>query len=152
MVKCAFAQRFRCGRTVLCEDTLFDRTGIDADADRNFLFAAHGRDGFYAVIAADVAGVDADFIHARRCGFKRKLIIEMNIRHERNGNFLFDGGDQPHGVHIGDGGAENLAAGFFQCDRLPHAAFYIGGGHVQHGLHGDGRAAADFHIARHDLF
>ena len=25
-------------------------------------------------------------------------------------------------------------------------------GHVQHGLHGDGRAAADFHIARHDLF
>lgn len=33
---------------------------------------------------------------------------------------------------------ENLAAGFFQCDRLPHAAFYIGGGHVQHGLHGDG--------------
>ena len=76
----------------------------------------------------------------------------MNIRHERNGNFLFDSGDQPHGIHIGDGGAENLAAGFFQCDRLPHAAFYIGGGHVQHGLHGDGRAAADFHIARHNLF
>lgn len=65
VVKCAlFAQRFRCGRAVLCEDTLSTEPELTIKGSE-FSFVATA---FYAVIAADVAGIDADFIHARRCG------------------------------------------------------------------------------------
>ena len=149
MVKCAFAQRFRCGRAVLCEDTLFDRTGIDTDADRNFLFAAHGRDGFYAVIAADVAGIDADGVDAPLCARQGILVVEVDIRDQGDRNLFLDPVHRLCRGLIRNGNADDLASGGLQRVDLLHSGADIVGLGIAHGLNRHWGTAAHGHIPHH---
>ena len=70
---------------VLFMQVAFDGPGIHADADRHVPCAARRDDRAYAVLAADVAGIDADFIRARRDGLHGKPVIKVDIRHDGNG-------------------------------------------------------------------
>ena len=61
---------------------------VDAHAHRHAQPRAGAGDGAHAVVVPDVAGVDADF---RDSGFgrvNRELIIEMDVRHQRQRRML----------------------------------------------------------------
>ena len=75
----------------------------------------------------------------------------MNVRDDRNTDRLFERGDQPDRVAIRHGGTDQLTARRFQRFRLANASLQIGGGNVQHGLHGHRRAAANQDVSRFHL-
>ena len=56
---------------VFGENLLFERAGIDAYADGYSALTAGIGDRLYPVVRADVARVDADFIHARGTSLER---------------------------------------------------------------------------------
>ena len=80
----AFEERFGGRIAVLREDILFERAGIDADADRNAA-VLRGREHLMdAVLAPDVAGVDAHLGDAGLDGLEREHVIEMDIGDDRD--------------------------------------------------------------------
>ena len=84
----ALGQRLGRRRAVFCGDLPFQRPAVDAHAHRHAQPRAGAGDGAHAVVVPDVAGVDADF---RDSGFgrvNRELIIEMDVRHQRQRRML----------------------------------------------------------------
>ena len=57
MIKCALNQCLGCRGTVLCQNTFFHRTGVDADADGNIPRTGGLHDRLDAIIRADIARV-----------------------------------------------------------------------------------------------
>ena len=152
MVQSALHQGLRGGRAVLCQDVLFQGAGVDPDADGDVLLAAGVGHGFHPAVVPDVAGIDADFIDARGHGLQGQLVVKVDVRHQGDGHLLLDGGDEGHGLFVGDGRPQDLAPCPLQAQGLLHAALDVCGGHVEHGLHGDGRAASNGHAPGHHLF
>ena len=152
MVQGAFAQRLRCGTAVFCKDFLFYGAGIHADPDRDPLLPADLCHLMHAVVRSDISGIDPDFIDPGRRGFQGQAVIEMDIRHQRHADSLFNRGNQPDGLFIRNRRANNVASGLFQLRRLPHASLYVLCGYVEHRLHRDARVPADGNIACHHLF
>lgn len=77
--------------------------GVNADPDWNaFLFT-----GFdyclYLVAAADIAGINPHLVDAVLNRQQRQLVVEMNIRYERNMNLLLDLFDRRSRFLIVDG-------------------------------------------------
>ena len=134
-------------RAVPGKNVLFQAAAVDADADGNVFGIAGIGHCLDPVVVADVAGIDADFIGAGINGRQRRLIVKMDIRHNRNVHHFLDG--RHHGG-IGGGGhrdADNLAARFGHPLGLLHVTGNVLDRNVQHGLHRDGVAAADGEIA-----
>ena len=96
---------------------------------------------------ADVAGVDADFVHALGGAPQRQPVVKVDIRHQRDMDGLFDGTDGGGGLHGGHGHPDDLAPCLLQTQNLRHGGGHILGGGAAHGLDGHGRAAADDHAA-----
>ena len=63
MVQGAFHHGLGHGRAVLCQDVLFQAAAVHADADGDVLALAGVHHCLHAAVIADVAGVDANFIH-----------------------------------------------------------------------------------------
>ena len=134
--------------TILGENLLFQRTGIDSDADGDTALTAGIGDRLDSVVRADVAGIDADFIYARGASLERQLIVKVDIRDNRRLDRFFERRNQSDRVHIGNRGADNLTPCLLERFRLSDGAFDICGRDIEHGLHADLSAAADEHIAR----
>ena len=114
------------------------------------LLLAGLHDGFHAVIVADVARVDANFIHAHVCTGQRGLVIKMDVRHDGDIDGIFDSLDALGIGGTGAGHPQDLAACCLTPLGLGHVALNILHRNIQHGLHGNGVFAADGHIA--DLY
>ena len=142
----------RAGVAVLFHEPLFERACVHADADGDVPCLAglgHGLDVF---LAADVAGIDADFVDAARGSLEGEAVVKMDIRHQRHAHLLLDGGHSLRRLHVGDGDAHDIGA-----RRLHGADLLYGGLHVPglggaHGLYRNGRAPADRQRAEGDLF
>ena len=148
MVEGALGQSLRGGVTVFGQNVLFQRAVVDSNADGNAPLAAGVRHGLDPVLVPNVARVDADFVDARGGGFQGQLVVEVDVGHQRDGNGLFDRRDQVmYRGHVGDGHAEDLTASLFQGLGLADASRDIRGGCTEHGLDGNGRAAADFYAS-----
>ena len=130
--------------TVFCENTLLQGAGINADTDRDILRFAGVGDRLDAAVIADVAGIDADLIHACGDGLQRELVIKMNVGDDRHRYRFFECGDQPNCLHMRNSGTDDLTSCRFQLLRLCDRAFDILGGLVQHRLDTDFSAAAYF--------
>ena len=148
MIKSTVAKRLRRGVSVLGEDLLLERTRVHADTDRNTALTAGVGNRLDPVVGADVAGVDADLVHARGARLERELIVEVNVRDNGSLDGFLEGGNQPYRVHIGNRGADDLTARLLERHRLSDGALDICGGDVEHGLHADRSAAADEHVPR----
>ena len=82
-----FAQFLGAAQLVLALD---DRAFVDADANRDAAFLA-GVDHLVDLVAvADVAGVEANLVHARFDGLEGTLEVEVHIGHDRNRDLLHD--------------------------------------------------------------
>ena len=111
MVHRTLRERLRCRRAIFCKDFLLERTTVDADADRNPVRLAGVGHSLDPLVRADIAGIDADFIHPRLHTGKGDAVIEMDIRHNRHGHRLFQSRDQWHRVQIRHRSADDLTTG-----------------------------------------
>ena len=89
MIHGALRERLRRRSAMLCKDLLFQRTAVDANADRDALRPTGICNRLYPLVGANIARINADFIHPRLHAGKRNAIIKMDIRHNRHGHCLF---------------------------------------------------------------
>ena len=125
---------------------LLERAGVHADAQRDAAVARRLHHRPHAVLAPDVAGINAQAIDAEFGHAQRDLVVEMNIGHERHGDLLFDLPKGLGGIHGRHGYAHDVGAGLDQTPDLRHRRRHVGGLGVGHALDTDGRAVADGHL------
>ncbi|MCY1332007.1 hypothetical protein D9M69_176880 [compost metagenome] len=146
-----FQQRFRGRLAVLLLQVLLQRAGVDADADRDVLVAGGIDHRLDAVLAADVARVDAQAVDAQFGDAQGDLVVEVDIGDQRHLHLLLDPAERLGGVHVRHGDADDVGAGVFQAADLRDGGGHVQGVRVGHALHGDGRVTAHRHVADPDL-
>ena len=137
---------------VLFEQALFQAAAVDADADGDAALPAGLGHLADIVRLADVAGVDADLVHAGLRRREREPVVKMNVGHDRDGRGVHDLGQGVRRGLIRHGEADDLAPGVMQPGDLLDGRVRVRGVRVAHGLHRDRRAAADGDGADMDLF
>ena len=89
---------------------LFKASRIGAHANGNVMGAQTIRDRSQLIFAADIAGIDADFVRAVLYGEHREFCRKVDVRHERQRYFI---ADRPNGARVrfvAHGDAHDLAA------------------------------------------
>ena len=136
MLHGALCQRLGCGRAVLCQNMLFQRAAVHADADGDVPLTASRHHGAHPFRVPDVARVDADFICARLGAADGKTVVEVNVRDQGEIGDLFPNHTKgAHGIGIGHRHAHDVASGALQGAYLCHGRLDIRGLCVGHGLH-----------------
>ena len=143
----------RLGRhaAIFCEQLLFKRAAVHADADGDFVRPAGIHDRLDAVLSPDVAGVDANFVRAARRRFHGKAIVEVDVRDKRDRDILPDLAQRVRGLHGRHRDAHDLAARRLERMDLRDGGLCVLGVRVAHRLDGDWCAAADGDAARDNL-
>ena len=147
----AFDHRGRAGESVLLDQFALQAAGVDADAHRHaalFRLADHLAE---AVVAADIAGIDANFVDRMIEGRQRHLVIEMDVADERDADLLADLGQGGGVFRLGHGDADQFAAGLFEALDLCHGRRDVEGVGRRHRLDANRIVAADGQVADHDL-
>ena len=147
----AVHQRLRRHAAVLDQQIFFQRPAVDADADGDAPLAAGIRHGPHPLFGSDVARIDADLVDAALRAQQRQLVVEMDVRHQRNVDAGLDGRHGPCRLLRGDRHADDLAARLLQPQDLLHRGLHVLRGGIAHGLDAHRCAAAHGHTAHHDL-
>ena len=100
-----------------------------------------------SVRRADVAGIDTYFVHAAVDAQQRQLVVKVDVRHQRDMDAGFDGGDGHSGLPGGNGHTDDVAALLLQTQDLGHGGVRILCRRIAHGLDRDRRAASYGHRA-----
>ena len=80
----------RARKAVLFDEFAFQAAGVDADAHRQALVLGLANDLAKSIVAADVAGVDADFVDGMIERRQGHLVVEVNIANQRNTDLFAD--------------------------------------------------------------
>ena len=152
MTLSALDESFRAGVAVLFEQALFQTAAVDTDTDGDAALPAGLGHLADIVRLADVAGVDADLVHAGLRRREREPIVKMNVGHDRDGRGVYDLGQGVRRGLIRHGEADDLAPGVMQPGDLLDGRARVRSVRVAHRLHRDRRAAADGDGADMDLF
>lgn len=75
---------------ILLLQIFFQRTGVNADADRDVFIARAVDNAANTLFVTDIAGVDAQAIDAVLGDFQRNAIVKVDVRHQRDTHLLFD--------------------------------------------------------------
>ena len=144
-----FDQGFRGGLAVLFEQTLIQRTCIDANANRNACVACGLGDVFDLVIKSfDVAGVNAHASTASINSGENVLRLKVNVGDHRNAGLLGNGRECFNIVLARNSNAHNLATRSGELSDLLQRGIHVRGQGGGHRLHGDRRIPADQHWVR----
>ena len=65
---------------VLPQQVLLQRTGVDADANRNFSIGGDFHHFFHIPARADIAGIETQTVDSLLNRDQRQLVIKMNVR------------------------------------------------------------------------
>ena len=125
---------------------------VDPDADGDVLGLGRRRHLAHLVLVAQVAGVEAQAVHAALQALEGELVVEVDVGDERDVYLLLDLAHGDGGVHVGNGGADDVAARLFQLVNLPHGGRHVAGVGLGHGLDGDFGVAAHLDAADVDRF
>src|SRR5690606_17724675 len=136
---------------VLLLQVLLQRTGVDPDADRDALVAGGLDHRLHAVLAADIAGVDAQAVDTQLGHAQGDLVVEVDVGDQRHAHLLLDPAEGLRGLHGRYRDAHDVGAGVFQATDLADGGLDVTGLGVGHALHGDRRIAADRYRADPDL-
>ena len=147
----AFNQRRGTGITVLVEQILFETAGIDADADRDAFVLGLREHLLVAVLAAEVAGIDADFVDAAVEAAERHAVVVVDVADHRQRAAALDLREGREVFRLGDGDADDFAAGVGQRLDLGERGLGVAGVGGGHRLHPDGVVAADDFVAHADF-
>ncbi len=104
-----------------------------------------------AIGRADIAGIDAQAGGARLRGLDGALIMEVDVRDDRDIDLLDDMLQRSGGFLVGAGDADDIDASLFRAADLRHRPLDIGGQGVGHRLHADRGIAANRHFADENL-
>ncbi len=146
MAHSGFQQRLRRRFTVFFLQILFQRSGVDADTDRNIFITSAVHYHANTLFITDIAWVDTQAIDAVFRHLQRDTIVEVNIGNQRDINLLFDKLERFCGIHCRYRDTNNICADAFQRFDLINRRFHICGTRIGHRLYGDGRAIADRHV------
>ncbi len=149
VVQRALDQGFGVGFAVFLQQMPLQRAGIDADAHRAAVVAGGLDDLLHPLVAADVAGVDAQAGGAAVGGFQGAPVVEMDIGDDRHADLADDVLQRQRAFLVGAGDPDDIHAGGFGAPDLRHGAGDVGGQRVGHGLHRDRCAVA--HRDRADI-
>jgi hypothetical protein len=143
----------RGGRVLLgqLEKVLRQRARVRADPHRGALRLCGAHHLGHLVRAADVARVDADGGHAGLDRPERERRVEMDVGDERDGREVDELRERVGVLALRHGDAHELAAGRDELADLRHRRVDVVRLRERHGLHDDGRAAADRHASDPDL-
>src|SRR5690606_26577053 len=136
---------------VLLLQVLLQRTGVDADADRDAVVTRRVDHRADAILTADVTGVDAQAINAQVSHPQGDLVIEMDVRHQRHVDLLADFAKGFGGLHTRHGYADDVGTDGFQLANLRDRGRHVAGLGIGHALHRNGCIAANQHRAHADL-
>ena len=79
-------------------------------------------------------------------GFERKLVVEVDVRNDRDGDLTLDGAESLRGLHIRHGAADNLTAHFLEAVYLRDRRLDVAGVGLRHGLNADRSVPAYFDV------
>src|SRR5262249_34552894 len=125
--------------------------GVDADAHWQALRLGLADDLAVAVIAADVAGVDADLVDRVVHGGQGHLVIEVDVADEGDLDAATDLAEDGGVLRLGHGDTHDFATGLFQAVNLGDRRLDIIGIGRGHRLDPNRVAAADDLIANANL-
>ena len=141
----AFEEGLRLRVTILVQQILFQRPGVDPDANGNASFFRRKQYFPLPLFLAYVAGIDADLGHLRFDSLQGILVIEMNIGDDRHGSALHNIRQRFCIFRARYRHAHNVGSGLGKLSDLVERRLHImcfGGGH---GLHRYRCAAPDLH-------
>ena len=90
LVKGAFHQALGGDAAVFGQNLFFEGAGVHTHPDGDSPLRGLIDHGFDPLPGTNVPGVDADFIRAVLNGGHSQPVVEMDIRHQRDVNLLFD--------------------------------------------------------------
>ena len=139
-------QCFRCGSAVLLVQLGVEGPGVHADADRHA--ARLGLLGHELDVGglADVAGVEAQALHARLEGGEGEFVLEMDVGDDRHRRARDDPSQALGGWFLVARAAHDVGARARQLVDLGERPLDVGGLGDRHRLHADRRAPADRHV------
>ena len=143
MIQCAFAKRLGGGRAVFCQNVLFERSAVHADADRHAAHAASVGDGFYSFGRADVSGIYADLVDSALKRRKGELVIKMNVGDQRNVRVLLNIRNAFRRLFVRNRKAHNVAPRALERENLFDGRGGVCGFCKGHRLNGDRMIGAD---------
>ena len=147
----AFNHALRRRAAVFGKDILFDRTGVDADAHRNVMSLYAVGKNLDILFAADIAGIDAQFMNAVFNRFQGELVVKVNISDQRHRTCIHQ---RTHSLRAGVvvyRNAHDIRARNRQRTDLGKRRFDVRRVRIRHGLHADRSAAANQHISHFNL-
>ncbi len=96
-----FHQGLGRGLAVFFLQILLQRTGIDADANRNAMVLGRLNHCLHPVLTPDIAGIDAQAIRAKLGDAQGDLVVEMDVGDERHRRALPDLAEGFRRLHAG---------------------------------------------------
>src|SRR5690606_622312 len=139
------------GLAVFLQEVALKAAGIDADTHRAAMILGRLDHFLDALLAADIARVDAQTGRARLGRLDRALVVEVNVRHERDRDLAHDLLERRRRLLVGAGNAHDVGADLLQRLDLRDRRLHVRGQGVGHRLNGDRRVAADRDGADVDL-
>ena len=133
MIQRTFHHAVRRRVTVFFQHPFFQGSRVHSDPDGNPPFLGRLYHRLHLFPASDVPRVDADFIDPALDRFQGQTIVKMDVRHQRNRNFFFDGRDGFSGAHVRHRHPDHLTACLLQLADLLHRRLHVvgfGGGHT----------------------
>src|SRR5712692_11752303 len=118
MTQAAFDHPLSCGTAVFWQQILFQRAGINTDADRDVAFGSELDDFFDAPTGADVARIETQPIDALLQSDQRQLIIKVNVCNQWNTNSFFDLAELLRRLAHRHGNPYDVTIGRFQRPNL----------------------------------
>ena len=138
MAQCRLDQRCRGRFAVFLLQVLLQGTGVDADTDGDTTVTGGVDHRTHAVLATDVARVDAQTVDAQFGHTQRNAIVEVDVGDERHADLLLDAAERLGGVHVRYRNANDVDAGIDQALDLRDRGSDVIGVGVGHALHRDG--------------
>ena len=139
------------GAAVLGVELLVERAAVHPDADGHASVLALAGHGLDVLGVGDVARVEPQARHAGVEGLERPAVLVVDVGDDRHRRAGHDLGQALGRLTLVAGAAHDVGSGAGQRVDLGQRAVDVGGLGGGHGLHGDGRVAADGDIAHHDL-
>ena len=141
-----FQQRLRRRFAILFLQIFFQRSGVNANTDRNVFIARTVNHHANTLFITDIARVNTQTIDAVFRYFQRNAIVEVDVSHQRHVNLLFDEFERFCRVHRRYGYTDDISANAFQRLDLIDRCFDVCRTRIGHGLYGDGSTIANRHI------
>ena len=151
MIQPAFHHRFRARLAVLFQQVLFQRPGIDPDADRTTVILGCLDHLTHARGIADVARIDPQAGGASLGGFDGALVVEMDVGHDGHGAFGDDRLQRLRRVPVGRGNPDDVGTRNRTALHLFDCGGHIRGQRVGHRLDRNRRVTAHGHFPHPDL-